>query len=184
MKNDPLYDAALRDLDDTFDADREIREDARRAEVQDSAAPRALEPELLADVEDDETLPGDLQLLRRMAYTLDAAVQIPFTRVRIGLDPLLGLVPGIGDLVAFAMGSTMIVSAWRHRVPTRVLVRMVANLVVDSAIGAVPVVGDVLDVFSKSNLKNLRLLLRHREKRLPPRGLPAPRALTSRAADF
>ena len=165
MKNDPLYDEALRDLDDQFDADREVRR----------------EPEVLTDVDDDPTLPDDLQLLRRLAYTMDAAVQIPFLKVRIGLDPLLGLVPGVGDVVALAMGSAMIAAGWRHRVPKHVLARMIANVVIDGAVGAVPVVGDLLDVFSKSNLKNLDLLLKHREKRLPPRALPVPGKLPSGA---
>ena len=179
MKHDPLYDDALRDLDERFDADRDVRGAAPPAAARGRVEPD-VEPQVLLEVDDDPALPADLQLLRRAAYTLDAAVEIPVLKVRIGLDPLLGLVPGIGDAVAFVMGASLVASAWRHRVPKHVLARMIGNLVVDSAIGAVPVVGDVLDVFSKSNLKNLDLLLRHRNKALPPRALPAPGQSLSR----
>lgn len=134
------------------------------------------EPDILDPHDDDRTLPSDLRALRRLARALDAAVEIPVLRVKVGLDPLLGLVPGVGDAVALVMGASLVVSAWRHRVPGRVLAKMIGNLVVDGAVGAVPVVGDVLDVFAKSNLKNLDLLLRHRNRALPPRSLPTPGA--------
>ena len=120
-------------------------------------------------IEPDEKLPPDLQMLRRFADLMDEAVPIPGTNKRFGLDAAAGLIPGVGDVVAGAMSAWIIVGALRHRVPTSKIFRMLVNLGVDLIVGAIPLAGDVFDVLHKQNSKNMRLLMEHRNRRLPPR---------------
>ena len=101
---------------------------------------------------------------RRIAFVariLDELVTIPGTRQRLGLDSVVGLIPGIGDLASAAVGAWIILEASRFRLPGVVLARMVINTVVDLVIGAVPLVGDLFDVVFKSNTRNLALFRRH-----------------------
>ena len=92
---------------------------------------------------------------------LDDAVAIPGTRHRLGLDAVVGLIPGVGDLVAAAVGGWIVLEATRFRLPRVVVARMVVNTVVDLAVGAVPLLGDLFDVAFRSNRKNLELFRRH-----------------------
>lgn len=106
----------------------------------------------------------DVALSRRLATVMDDAVVVPGTRIGVGLDAVIGLVPGIGDVVGSAMSSVIVRDAIRARVPMLVLARMGLNLVVDALLGLVPGVGDLLDVAHRANRKNLRLLLREIER--------------------
>jgi hypothetical protein len=99
--------------------------------------------------------------LRRLAALFDSAFRIPGTRVRFGLDPILGLVPGVGDMASPVLALLLIWHATRQRVPKPVLARMVVNAVVDAGVGAIPVVGDAFDFVWKANDWNLSLLERH-----------------------
>jgi len=114
----------------------------------------SMEPELVGD-------PSRLALLRRWAVLLDSAFAIPGIPVRFGLDALLGLVPGIGDLATPAFTVLLLATGVRMRVPVVVLARMVLHAGVDALIGLVPVAGDLADVGWKANLRNLELLERH-----------------------
>ena len=96
-----------------------------------------------------------------MARMLDDLVTIPGTRQRLGLDSVVGLIPGLGDLASAAVGAWIIVEASRFRLPGVVLARMVINTVVDFVVGAVPLLGDLFDVVFKSNSRNLALFRRH-----------------------
>jgi hypothetical protein len=120
-------------------------------------------------IEPDEALPRDLVALRRFAYLMDEAFVLPGTKFRLGLDALLGLIPGIGDVIAAVMSSWIIAGALRHRVPARIIARMVLNVAVDLIFGAVPVAGDVFDFLFEENMMNMRLLEKHRDRRRPPR---------------
>ena len=102
-----------------------------------------------------------LQTLRTLQYILDGAFRVPGTRIRFGWDPIIGLVPGVGDLVTTLFSGVLIVQAFLIRVPRVVLVRMLMNVAIDGIVGAVPLVGDVADAFWKSNAKNMALLERH-----------------------
>ena len=105
---------------------------------------------------------GDhLARLRRLVWWLDESIRIPGTGIRIGLDPLLGLIPGLGDAVGALLGTAILVEAIRRRVPRTTLVRIVGNIILDTTVGAVPVIGDGFDVVWKSNRRNLWLLERH-----------------------
>ena len=96
--------------------------------------------------------------VRRLARLLDDAFEIPGTRWRIGIDPIVGLFPGAGDLLPALAGAYAIWIAWRLGAPASLLVRMAANLGVDAAVGAVPVAGDLFDAAWKPNARNVRLV--------------------------
>jgi hypothetical protein len=102
-----------------------------------------------------------LDTLRRIQAALDSAFRVPGTGIRFGWDPILGLVPGLGDFVTAAFALTVLIHANRVRVPRIVQLRMALNTLVDLAIGALPFVGDVGDVFWKANARNFALLERH-----------------------
>jgi Domain of unknown function (DUF4112) len=96
--------------------------------------------------------------IRRLARLLDAAVRVPGTNVRFGLDAILGLVPGAGDVAGGLLSTFIIVQAARLGAPRSVLARMVMNVAIDSIVGAVPLLGDLFDVGWKSNIRNADLL--------------------------
>lgn len=85
-------------------------------------------------------------------------MRIPGTRQGVGLDALIGLVPGVGDAAGTAISGIILVDAVRHRVPLSILLLMGWNLLVDSLLGIVPFVGDIADAAHRANMKNLRLL--------------------------
>lgn len=120
-------------------------------------------------IEPDEKLPKDLVALRRFAFLMDEAFVIPGTRIRVGLDALIGLVPGIGDVIGAVMSGWIIVGGVRHRVPVRVILRMILNVAIDLLFGSVPLAGDVFDFLYEENVMNMRLLEKHRDRRRPPR---------------
>lgn len=120
-------------------------------------------------IEPDEKLPKDLVALRRFAFLMDEAFTVPGTRFHIGADALLGLIPGIGDIIGGVLSTWIIAGALRHRVPARIIIRMVFNVVLDLLLGAVPVAGDVFDFLYEENMKNMRLLEKYRDRRRPPR---------------
>lgn len=99
--------------------------------------------------------------LERLAILLDDWIAIPFTRFRIGLDPIIGLIPGLGDAIGAIVSLAIVGAAIRHGVPKRVVLRMVFNVALDYWVGILPVVGDVADALVKSNRWNLALLREH-----------------------
>jgi hypothetical protein len=101
-----------------------------------------------------------LNRYQRLAWLFDESIEIPILRWRIGLDALVGLVPGLGDLVVATLGGYALAVAARLRAPAPVLLRMVANVGVDTLVGAVPLLGDLFDMAWKANTRNRRLLER------------------------
>ena len=96
-----------------------------------------------------------------VAKLMDSAFVIPGLNRRIGLDAVLGLVPGVGDALSAALASYIIWEARQLGLPRWKIARMVANVAVDTAIGTIPLAGDVFDVFFKSNERNLRIIHDH-----------------------
>lgn len=118
-----------------------------------------------------EVLPRDearehlLAIADMLAKVLDTTVKIPGTSLYIGLDPLLGLLPGIGDVIANLIGTVILGIATRLQLPRIVLARMSLNLLINGTVGAVPVVGDLFSVWFRSHARNAALL---REAALKP----------------
>jgi hypothetical protein len=102
-------------------------------------------------------------LARARAFTrlLDTAVGVPGTSFRVGLDPLLGLIPGLGDVTGAALSGYIVILASQLGAPKTVIVRMLGNVVIDTVGGTIPLVGDLFDAGWKSNTRNLALLERH-----------------------
>lgn len=90
-------------------------------------------------------------------------MRIPGTSVRVGLDPIIGLIPGAGDLAGAALGGWLILLASREGAPRGMLLRMLANVGVDALLGSVPLLGDLFDAGYKANMRNVALLERHME---------------------
>lgn len=106
--------------------------------------------------------------LRRWAVLLDSAFKVPGLPVRFGLDAILGLIPGLGELTTPFFTVALLVTGVRMRVPPVVLARMVINAAVDAIAGLVPIIGDLFDIGWKANQRNLDLLERHIVPGTPP----------------
>ncbi|MFK0276343.1 DUF4112 domain-containing protein [Ensifer sp. NPDC090286] len=102
-----------------------------------------------------------LRRIRGLARLMDTALRIPGTRFSFGADAVIGLIPGIGDFGAAAVSLFIVNEARRLGVPNDKLLKMLINVVLDAAAGSVPVLGDVFDVYFKSNRRNLQLMLDH-----------------------
>jgi hypothetical protein len=115
--------------------------------------------------------------LERLAWLMDRAFRIPGTRIRIGLDALLGLLPVGGDVLTGLVQAGIILVVLRHyKVPKVVAARMVANVLLDTAVGAIPLLGDLFDIGFKANTRNIRLLEAYRHPEGSSVGHPGPSA--------
>lgn len=119
-------------------------------------------------------LPDSLARARALTRLLDTAVRVPGTSIRFGLDPILGLVPGLGDVAGAALSGYLVLLAARAGASTSTIVRMVINVAIDTVGGTVPVLGDLFDVAWKSNSRNLVLL--ERTLGTPSMGVATPAA--------
>jgi hypothetical protein len=108
------------------------------------------------------------EALRRWAVLLDSQFRVPGTGIRFGLDAIIGLVPGLGDISTPAFAALLLLQSVRMRLPAVVLARIVLNAGIDMALGLVPIVGDLVDIGWKANLRNLALLERHARPGVPP----------------
>jgi hypothetical protein len=102
---------------------------------------------------------------------MDSALVIPGTNLRLGLDALLGFVPVAGDVISGLISSYLIWEARQLGAPRWLIARMMANTLLDTTIGAIPLLGDAFDIMFRANMKNMALLRRHMERRgltMPP----------------
>ena len=99
-----------------------------------------------------------LNRIRRVSKMMDSQFRIPGTGIQFGMDGLIGLIPGVGDIATAAVPVWILYEAHRAGVSRTTISRMAANVAVDAVVGMVPVLGDLFDVYWKANLKNLRLL--------------------------
>ncbi len=120
---------------------------------------------MLLSAADAGTLPSREERKRRarerlliLSRLMDAAIEVPLLRTRVGLDAVLGVVPVAGDVVSAAIGLYLVAQARELGASRWLQARMVGNLVADAALGVVPIAGDIADVYFRAHLRNLRLL--------------------------
>jgi hypothetical protein len=116
----------------------------------------------------------DTRGARRVAWLLDDVIRIPGTKLRIGIDPLLGLLPVGGDVAGGVLSGYIILAAARAGAPSAILLRMGVNVLIDAVVGTVPLLGDLFDAGWKANRRNALLLQQYVDK-------PAPVKRSSRA---
>lgn len=100
----------------------------------------------------------DFERLDRLATLLDNSIRIPGTRIRIGLDGLIGLVPGIGDSLMLLISLYVVLRARMLGAPLSIILQMLVNVALDFVVGSVPVLGDIFDIAFKANIRNIDLL--------------------------
>ena len=108
-----------------------------------------------------EAAPPALRSARSLARLLDSSLRIPGTSFRIGLDPILGLIPGIGDFAGVLLSTSILFSAARVGVPGATLLRMGVNIGLEAVIGTIPLIGDLFDAGWRANVRNVRLMEAH-----------------------
>ena len=113
-----------------------------------------------------------LQRLDKLSWLLDSSIRIPGTTRTIGLDGIIGLIPGVGDVSAGLISGYIIIKALLMGLPIFVIARMVLNMVLEGVIGVIPIVGDLFDLVFKANRRNVRLMQVYLQK---------PEATTSRS---
>ncbi len=104
--------------------------------------------------------PG-LQDIEKLAKLMDAKFKIPGTNIRFGLDAIIGIIPGVGDLGTFAVSGYMLWIMANNGASGFLLARMVTNILIDAIFGMVPVLGDIFDVAFKANMRNMKLMQEH-----------------------
>ena len=102
-----------------------------------------------------------LKWVESIAHLMDNQFRIPGTNMRFGLDPILGLVPFLGDISTFAVSGALVLTMARHGASRAVVIRMVVNIILDLVIGSIPILGALFDFGYKSNERNVRLLRAH-----------------------
>ncbi len=102
-----------------------------------------------------------LNRIRKLSRLMDTAIGIPGTKFRIGIDPIIGLIPGAGDVVSTGFSAYIIYLATRFGIPKKDLQQMIFNIGLEAVAGTVPLVGDLFDAYYKSNIRNLAILEKH-----------------------
>lgn len=111
--------------------------------------------------EHESKIKADFELVETFTHLLDSKFQIPGTKFRFGIDPLINLIPFVGDIVGFAMSTTLVIIMSKYGASPKVIIKMLLNVLLDTIIGGVPVLGKVGDFFYKANEKNFALLKAH-----------------------
>jgi len=124
-----------------------------------------------------ETSSRRLAALARFAKLLDSGIRIPGTQLRFGLDPLIGLIPGVGDAAGAVLAGWILIEAIRLGASNATLMRIAGNIALDAGLGAVPFIGDIFDFAWKANVRNVALLERH--LRDPARAMRADRSFVA-----
>lgn len=119
----------------------------------------------------DESFPGLAQIdnpkvlwLKRLAWFMDANFKIPYTNIRFGLDPILSLIPGVGNIGTYLIGIFLVWQMQRNGASGKVYLKMVGNVLLDAIISFIPVLGTIFDIGYKANNRNVNLLIEHYEE--------------------
>jgi hypothetical protein len=123
-----------------------------------------LEFELLPPEEEQRERSKLESLFRWLAFFMDDLVRLPGTRFRFGLDPLIGLIPGFGDTGSALISAMALIAAARRGLPKILLARMALNILINEAIGIIPIVGDAFSFWFKSNARNYELLRKYADR--------------------
>ncbi len=105
-----------------------------------------------------DRLRKDLAWVERVAWLMDDKFRIKNTRFRFGLDPLINLIPFLGDILGFSVSFLLVFVMWRHGASRKLVMLMLINVIIDLTIGAIPIIGNIFDFFFKANQKNILLL--------------------------
>lgn len=103
----------------------------------------------------------EVKWLEQATGLMDNLFRIPGTNIRFGLDPIIGLFPFIGEMVTFGISGVMVLSMVKHGASRKVVILMIGNILIDSILGSIPLIGDLFDFSFKANRKNLKLLKEH-----------------------
>lgn len=106
-------------------------------------------------------VPADLQDVAKLVKLMESSIKIPFINKTIGLEPIIGMVPVVGNFVSFGITAWVMVALLRNNASGKVIAKMILNIVIDFLITSVPVLGNILDFFFKANQRNLELALDH-----------------------
>lgn len=117
--------------------------------------------------------------IRKLSRLMDTAFRIPGTPFRVGWDPIIGLIPGLGDAIATAISAYILFLAIRFGLPRNLLGWMVFNISLEAVVGTIPLIGDLFDAFYKSNIRNLALLEKHLQVTEPGLGELEPLNISS-----
>jgi len=109
----------------------------------------------------DNTTPPKIKWLDTVSSFLDNQFRIPGTETRFGLDFIIGLVPGAGDIASLGISSVLVLTMVRYGASGRVILQMLWNIFLDTTVGAIPILGDIFDLYYKSNRRNFELLKQH-----------------------
>jgi hypothetical protein len=110
---------------------------------------------------DVETREERIDRLDKLAWLLDDSIKVPGTSCRVGIDGFIGLIPGLGDVAGALLSSYVVTEAARAGASMSLILRMGLNVVIETVVGVVPLVGDLFDFVFKANLRNVRLLRKH-----------------------
>ncbi|MFC3122297.1 DUF4112 domain-containing protein [Agaribacter flavus] len=113
-----------------------------------------------SDFEPDDSFraPDALLKAQALANLLDTAVRVPFIGIRVGLDFLIGLIPGIGDTLMLLASLRIVYLGKKMNLPKPLMAKMIRNAVIDYGLGFIPIVGDIIDLFFKANQRNVRIM--------------------------
>jgi hypothetical protein len=107
---------------------------------------------------------AELKWLEQATTWMDSRFRIPGTTIRFGLDPIIGLFPFIGEMVTFGISGVMVLSMVKYGASRKVIILMIGNILIDSVVGSIPLIGDLFDFTYKANRKNLNLLKEHHQE--------------------
>lgn len=118
----------------------------------------------ITDKNKELPLSGRLKWVERISSLMDDQFKLPGTKFRFGLDPIINLIPFVGDVSGFLVGAALVLVMAKNGVSRKVVILMVVNICVDALLGGIPLIGNVFDFYYKSNSRNIKLLKEHYEE--------------------